>query len=168
MTAIAPEPGALCSAAKKGDIEGVKKLLAQGADPNERDIGGTSPLIYALSRPFEMVELLVTAGANVNAKTRAGIPALKCCIMNSTTNTDSADMLRLLIDKGASLEEDPANMPLLLWTQASGSKQAVEIIKEALEQKAAQERLSALHDNAMARQAALNNRRPKVILKNTP
>lgn len=38
----------LSAAAKAGDVDRVRQLLAQGADPNERDLNGSTPLIHAV------------------------------------------------------------------------------------------------------------------------
>ena len=58
-------------AAKAGHIEAVKKHLAEGADANGRDgvFEGATPLLHAvMNRRKEIVELLITEGANVNTK----------------------------------------------------------------------------------------------------
>ncbi len=57
--------------AKAGHIEAVKKHLAEGADVNGSDgvFAGDTPLLHAvLNGRKEMAELLITEGANVNAK----------------------------------------------------------------------------------------------------
>jgi ankyrin repeat protein len=58
-------------AAKAGHIEAVKKHLAEGADANGRDgvFEGDTPLLHAvMNSRKEIVELLITEGANVNTK----------------------------------------------------------------------------------------------------
>ena len=60
-------------AAEKGNIEVVKKHLANGADINARDSDGLTPLIQAAFKGHnELVELLIAEGADVNAKDKYG------------------------------------------------------------------------------------------------
>jgi len=57
----------LTDAAKKGDLDQVKLLLAQGADPNARTKDGF-PLMFAAEQgSLDMVTLLLERGAEVNA-----------------------------------------------------------------------------------------------------
>lgn len=62
----------LIEAILEKNIEQVKKLLAQGANPNEsQDRAGITPLHFvAQQNMLEIVPLLVEAGANLEAKTR--------------------------------------------------------------------------------------------------
>lgn len=54
-------------ACKKGDLEEAKKLIAEGANPNESDFGGfTSLHEAALAGHTEIVKLLLANGADVN------------------------------------------------------------------------------------------------------
>jgi len=59
----------LIAAAKKGDVEGVKSLIAKGANVNARTNYGATALHFAADRGhLEVVKALVEAGADVNAK----------------------------------------------------------------------------------------------------
>ena len=57
----------IMEAAKQGDLAAVKRLLADGADPNETNRYGATALTYASSRGFlEVAQKLVEGGATVD------------------------------------------------------------------------------------------------------
>ena len=61
--------GALRKACKKGDIEAVKQYLAAGANVNAGGVFRATPLHLAAEYGHkEIAELLITNGADVNAK----------------------------------------------------------------------------------------------------
>ena len=71
--AIAPDDRALLEATKRGDVAAVKSLLRDGADPNVAQGDGLTPLhLAAQEGRLEIAEILLGAGANVEAKTRIG------------------------------------------------------------------------------------------------
>ena len=95
------------------DIEAVKKLLAAGADINERDetIGGagkgatppsgdgagyTSLMMAAGNKKPDLVKFLIKNGANVNAKAKDGATPLSMAIKEN-----DVAMIKLLKDLGA-------------------------------------------------------------------
>ena len=58
-----------------GQLEAIESLLGQGADVNMRNTNGETSLHYAaLFCSVEIVEYLVSRGANVNAKDDFGNP----------------------------------------------------------------------------------------------
>ena len=62
-------PGELVEAAARGDAETVSKLLARGADANERDAAGRTAVTAAVyAGSAEAVRALVTAGADVDLR----------------------------------------------------------------------------------------------------
>ncbi|RYH12167.1 ankyrin repeat domain-containing protein [Tropicimonas sp. IMCC6043] len=66
--------GPLNDAAKKGDIEEIRRLLDDGADVNEADTMA-SPLHYAAMRGHaEAIGLLATRGASLDAPSKMGSP----------------------------------------------------------------------------------------------
>jgi ankyrin repeat protein len=82
-------------AAKAGHIEAVKKHLAEGADVNGRGgvFEGDTPLLHAvMNSRKEIVELLITNGADVNAKDADGFTPLDTAI--NSQHTEIADLLR--------------------------------------------------------------------------
>ena len=61
--------GDLHTAARAGDIDKVRELLASGASPNERDsLGGTPLHDAAWSGDLALITLLLTHGADSNAR----------------------------------------------------------------------------------------------------
>lgn len=86
-------------AAESGNTPAVTEFLTKGADPNERDANGYTPLHLALSRNHpETASALIAAGADVNA-IRYGWPPLVFAVI-----AREQEMVKVLIDKGA----DPA------------------------------------------------------------
>lgn len=63
----------LIKAAKAGDTEKMKRLLAEGADINAKTEDGVTALIAAsLNGHAEIVNALIDKGADVNAKDKDG------------------------------------------------------------------------------------------------
>ncbi len=67
---------ALINAAKKGNDSQVRGLLEQGINPNVKDTDGNTPLIYAAKVSLPAVDMLLFAGADVNAKGYNGLTPL--------------------------------------------------------------------------------------------
>jgi ankyrin repeat protein len=73
LTAAAPSASAVADAAMKGDRDGVRALLKQGADVGAAHGDGMTALHWAAERgDVELAEMLLYAGANVGAVTRIG------------------------------------------------------------------------------------------------
>jgi ankyrin repeat protein len=91
------------AAASEGDIEAVKKHLANGADVNAKGWNGLTTLQWAASSGHtEIVEPLIAAGADVNAKVKRGFTPLDLAEMvlgydspeAKAAKKESADILR--------------------------------------------------------------------------
>ena len=97
---------ALLFAARVGDLESARLLLAAGANVNDADAWGVSAMVLAAHSGFtEMVEFLLDRGADANAA-GPGFTALHEAIMRRDERMVSA-----LLAHGA----DP-NTPLRTWT----------------------------------------------------
>src|ERR1700733_5894594 len=67
----------LLTAARRGDLPQVQKLLRDGSDPNEHTAGGKTALHYAAqSKNASVVQVLIQAGANVNAEATGNVTPL--------------------------------------------------------------------------------------------
>ena len=103
----------LGSAARQGDIESVKELLAQGANVNGQDDHGWTALMAVLDNGMkppsqvpqlglpslvymDTVRFLLTRGADVNAKTELGVTPLMLALSNGQT-----EAVTLLLTHGA-------------------------------------------------------------------
>jgi ankyrin repeat protein len=79
-----------------GKVKAALALIAAGANPNASD-GACTPIIRAASRgPVELIEALIKAGADVNAKAAGGGTAL---MLAQIMNRD--DVVALLKKAGA-------------------------------------------------------------------
>jgi ankyrin repeat protein len=97
---------ALLFAARVGDLDSARLLVAAGANVNDADAGGVSATVLAAHSGFgELVEFLLERGADPNAAT-AGFTALHAGIMRR-----HVPMVRALLARGA----DP-NAPVKTWT----------------------------------------------------
>ena len=84
-------------AAKLGNVDGVKKAIADGANVNARDHSGTAlnhatAMMHSNDGHHEVVRFLISIGADVNAKTNDGKTPLGEAI--DYEKTEIADLLR--------------------------------------------------------------------------
>jgi ankyrin repeat protein len=77
MTPVYGRATPLHVAIYKGDLEFIKKLIAFGADVNEKSYGLTPLMIAARYNKVEIIQLLIAKGAKVEEKTSFGVDALK-------------------------------------------------------------------------------------------
>jgi len=81
-------------AARNGDLKSAQSLIAGGCDVDARDKDGGTPLTTAAAfDQAQVVALLISRGADVNANSLTGSDVLQAA--------HSADVARLLIDAGA-------------------------------------------------------------------
>ena len=97
---------ALLFAAREGDLESARLLVAAGANVNDEEAWGISATTLAAHSGFaDIVEFLLDKGANANAD-KAGFTALHEAVMRRDEG-----LVKLLLDHGAD-----ANVPLRTWT----------------------------------------------------
>ncbi len=112
------------AAVAAGKIDVVKSLLANGANVNERDADGSTPLMIASENSLPLVQLLIDARASLEARDSRGRTSLHRAAAAGKTNVAG-----LLLDSGA-LVNPKANdgaTPLLYAVQ-SGRLPMVELL----------------------------------------
>ena len=84
-------------AAKNGDADTAKELIAAGAEVNSGDSIGSTPLHYAVrNRATGIPEMLINAGANVNTPDGSGDTPLM-----EAAQAGNLELVRLLLKNGA-------------------------------------------------------------------
>lgn len=104
-----PEPGAddLNTAARKGDVAGVKAILDKGISPDAKWRYGMTALFPACDRGhLEVVKLLLDRGANVNVNDRF----YNATPMGQAINKGHVEIVQLLLEKGAQNSQRVLNM----------------------------------------------------------
>ena len=98
-------PESLLEAVSTGDIDRAGKLLAAGADCNERNAEGATVLMLAAhAGQLDLVKTLIDAGADVNLSDERGWGPLMKAAYNADLDRGFADVAQTLIDAGANLE----------------------------------------------------------------
>jgi len=113
----------LLSKVRENDINGVKELIAKGADVNmEDDMMGYTPL--TLAKNVEMMNVLISAGADINHKSKGnGVTPLM-----EVLNANYIDMAKLLIARGADINIKSNSGATALIFAAGRSKEVVELL----------------------------------------
>jgi hypothetical protein len=89
----------LIAAAKRGDAESVKALLAKGADANAKTRYNQTPLMFAAEKGhLEIVKILIEAGADVN--TMDTFYKFFTALYGAASK-GHAEVVKLLLEKGA-------------------------------------------------------------------
>ena len=113
----------------RGDIEAVRALLEEGADANEAHGDGMTALHWAARHgDAEMAQLLITAGANVEAGTRIG----RYTPLHLASRAGSAPVVEALLLVGADVHAATTNSgvtPLHLAAE-SGSSEAIRLLAD--------------------------------------
>ncbi len=83
---VTTEVSTFCKLIAKGDIEGVKSMIAAGTDINKKSVGMT-PLMYAARHNrVEIVNLLIARGADIKIKSNRGYSALDYAEMSKAVD----------------------------------------------------------------------------------
>jgi ankyrin repeat protein len=121
---------ALVVAAREGDFETVRALLAKRVNVNEQARDGATALLWAVHQSdLKMVRALVAAGAKVNTPNRYGVAPLL-----EASRTGDTPMIAELLKAGATVEESdhgPDGETPLMAASRTGKLDAVELLLKA-------------------------------------
>jgi ankyrin repeat protein len=106
----------LMYAAQVGSLDGIKLLLASGADVNRQSASGATALMFAAT-DLAKTRALLDAGANPNLASKSGKTALLLAAMSDP----SIDIVRALLAKGASLKAVDEGKTTALLAAAQGN-----------------------------------------------
>lgn len=109
----------LMFAAAVGSLDAMKLLVTKGADVNVQNEFGSTALIWSAT-DLNKIRYLTDHGANVNLASKRGRTALLVAAMSD----HSADIVRLLIDKGADVKAMDAFKTTSLRAAALGNDPA--------------------------------------------
>lgn len=115
--------------AARGDVEGVRRELARGADVNlefsYKQFDDLTPLcLAARSGSLECVKLLVESGADLWRMEFAGRTALGNAV-------NHPEILAYLIDQGAEVDPNFGQRKPLYWAAEAGALESIKLLLEA-------------------------------------
>ena len=116
-----------------GEITEVQRMLADGANVNERNAEELTLLMLAsFAGDVTMVKTLIEAGANVNLCDQYGWSALTKAVYNAELKKGFADVAQVLINAGANIEA-PISFGIrpLMLAAGYGETAVVEVLLRA-------------------------------------
>lgn len=131
-TAAKPQADGLQKAIfQKLSLEDIKKLLASGANIEERNGAGLTPLMRALLlNRLDVMRLLIERKADLNARDDAGKTALMLVYQCS----NGAEMARLLVDSGADIDmKDPKGFTAIDYAHKYKRDELVDILQGVID-----------------------------------
>jgi len=122
---------AIHEAYRRGDLEGLKKLLGEPPDfPNCRGSAGAGDIIleYAIYHsPLPFIRALLELGAGPNYEDHAGFPALIAAL--SADRADRYQLVELLLGSGADIQARGLNdWTPLHYAAATDDLEAIELL----------------------------------------
>ncbi len=95
----------LIQASSIGDLLTVQNLIKEGANINESDRDGYTPLMHAIwERKIDVAKYLIQSGADIKLKDKGGSDALLYAV-----NYGQIELVNILLDRGANIETKDAS-----------------------------------------------------------
>ncbi len=120
------------AAAYMGNEALVRLLIDRGADPKLGDATGKAPICYAVARGYgKVVRVLLDHSIDVNARYGNDLTALMWAAghEDAAGSSDVADVIGLLIDRGARLnDQDNRGRTALMIAASLGHENAVDLL----------------------------------------
>jgi ankyrin repeat protein len=116
-------------AAARGDVAQIRKLLAEGADPNAKDAAGRAPLhVAAFGSHYDAMRALVAGGGDINA-----MEASRYDVITIAAVKDDVRMVKLAVELGgdAGLITSPYDGTALIAAAHLGHDGVVQALIEA-------------------------------------
>lgn len=128
LAPLAHASGTLSDAVRAANLERSQELIKSGANVNEAEPDGTTPLLWAVYHSsHDLVQALLDAGADPNVANELEITPL----LQASRYGDAA-MISALLEGGAKLTEASAGAePPLLAAARSGSVDAIKVLLDA-------------------------------------
>src|SRR6478672_13439963 len=129
--AAAGEPAGISDAARSGNWDAVRSLIAKGLRDdgvNSADKDGTRPLHWAVrADELEVTDLLLRAGADATAPNRLGLTPIYLAAANG-----NGAIIRKLLEHGANANQvEKTGETILMVATRSGNADAVKAILDA-------------------------------------
>jgi ankyrin repeat protein len=150
----------LLRASAKGDLAGVKKLVAEGADVNAADGSGRTSLLEAVwAGHLDVVKFLVEKGAQVDLADKAGYtPLMRAC------EEGHLPVVTFLITKGASVNSRgkvKGTTPLMLAAEQGH----VKVLEALIAHDAKINAVDQLEETAVSRAYHMNQNKAAAFLE---
>ena len=130
---LQPDSASLLDATKRGDLSAVRSLLEGGTDPNAARGDGLTALHVAAEEGYlEIAQILIDAGAEVEAKTRIG-DYTPLHLASGASGTVHASIVRMLLEAGAdpgAVTTNSGVTPLHVASKAINGEEAVRVLLE--------------------------------------
>lgn len=125
-----PEPPILATAARQGDEDRVRSLIADGRTIDRR-LQGYTPLHWAiLFGRVAIVNLLIDAGADVNARGNEGQSAVELAVTSSSlTDADTEHIVRRLLAQSVDPEAGLRELSLVELAEIHGKLRTAQLFR---------------------------------------
>src|SRR6185295_16309824 len=113
----------------RNDVAVVKRLLGEGADPNEARFAGFPPIFFpVMSQNAEMFQVMLENGADVRLRDRAGSTTLMWAAYNDMGKTELVEqLLKLGVDPES---KNQSGETALTWALRRGYSPVITALKK--------------------------------------